>query len=115
MLSATVIVANSKGVTPPSCNPALAAASSGGREIEQGVTEPPAETRPANGLAIAASSWPIARRNARCGARSMPSVMTRDGRFPSPDATVISTPPGAQQAAGLEINGIISIIDVEVN
>src|SRR5262245_26514238 len=79
MLSATVIVANSNGVTPASASPAVAAAICGGKDIEQGVTEPPALTTPANGCAIAASSWPIARRKARCGARSSPSVITREG------------------------------------
>src|SRR3954453_16506967 len=47
----------------------------------QGVCSPFMLTTPTKGFAIAASSSPIARMNARCGARSSPSVVTRDRNF----------------------------------
>ena len=47
----------------------------------QGVCSPFMLTTPIIGLAIAASSSPIARMKARCGARSRPSVVTRDRNF----------------------------------
>src|SRR4051794_20648435 len=47
----------------------------------QGVCSPFMLTTPTIGLAIAASSSPIARMNARCGARSRPSVVIRDRSF----------------------------------
>ncbi len=80
MLSATVMVENSNGVIPAALNPSQAAATCGASDIEHGVTEPPVETTPAKGCAIAASSWPMARRKARCGARSSPSTIVRDGK-----------------------------------
>src|SRR3954471_6743022 len=47
----------------------------------QGVCSPFMLTTPTKGFAIAASSSPIARMKARCGARSSPSVVTRDRSF----------------------------------
>src|ERR1700744_5889902 len=47
----------------------------------QGVCSPFMLTTPTIGLAIAASSSPIARMKARCGARSRPPVVTRDRHF----------------------------------
>ena len=47
----------------------------------QGVCSPFMLTTPIIGFAIAASSSPIARMKARCGARSRPSVVTRDRHF----------------------------------
>ena len=79
MLSATVMVENSNGVIPAAASPCLAAATCGASDIAHGVIVPPVETRPAKGWAIALSSWPIARMKARCGARSSPSTMAREG------------------------------------
>src|SRR4051794_5332323 len=47
----------------------------------QGVCSPFMLTTPTKGLAIASSSSLIARMKARCGARSSPSVVTRDRNF----------------------------------
>src|SRR3569832_2582699 len=47
----------------------------------QGVCSPFWLTTPIIGLAMSASSRPIARMKARCGARSSPSVVTRDRSF----------------------------------
>src|SRR5262245_30088739 len=46
-----------------------------------GVTRPSVEATPTNGFDKSASLTPSACRNARCGARSRPSTVTRDGRM----------------------------------
>ena len=52
----------------------------GGEGRLHGVISPAVLTTPIKGRAIAASSNPMARRKARCGARSKPSVVKRDRR-----------------------------------
>src|SRR6201998_3718754 len=79
--SDTETVANSRGVPPASAIPSLAAATWKSWVILQGVCSPFMLTTPIIGFAIEASSRPIARRKARCGARSNPSVVTRDRHF----------------------------------
>ena len=81
MPSETEMVANSRGVPPASAIPALAASTWKSWVMLQGVCSPFMLTTPTIGLAIAASSSPIARMKARCGARSSPSVVTRDRGF----------------------------------
>src|SRR6478752_6458674 len=81
MPSETDTVENSRGVPPASSIPVLAAATWKSWVMLQGVCSPFMLTTPTIGLAIAASSSPIARMKARCGARSRPSVVTRDRNF----------------------------------
>src|SRR6476661_7400427 len=81
MPSDTEMVANSRGVPPASAIPALAASTWKSWVMLQGVCSPFMLTTPTIGLASAASSSPIARMKARWGARSRPSVVTRDRNF----------------------------------
>src|SRR4051794_20404817 len=81
MPSDTEMVENSRGVPPASAIPALAASTWKSWVMLQGVCSPFMLTTPIIGLAKASSSSPIARMNARCGARSRPSVVTRDRHF----------------------------------
>src|SRR6267154_6729172 len=78
MPSDTEMVENSRGVPPASAIPALAASTWKSWVMLQGVCSPFMLTTPIMGLASAASSSPIARMKARCGARSRPSVVTRE-------------------------------------
>ena len=79
--SETEMVVNSRGVPPASVIPALAASTWKSWVMLQGVCSPFMLTTPIIGFAIAASSSPIARMKARCGARSSPSVVTRERGF----------------------------------
>src|SRR4051794_20145431 len=81
MPSDTEIVVNSRGVPPASVTPVLAASTWKSWVMLQGVCSPFMLTTPIIGFAIASSSSPIARMKARCGARSRPSVVTRDRHF----------------------------------
>src|SRR3954452_15719701 len=81
MPSETEMVANSRGVPPASAIPVLAASTWKSCVMLQGVCSPFMLTTPTKGFAISASSSPIARMKARCGARSSPSVVTRDRSF----------------------------------
>src|SRR3982751_5756538 len=81
MPSETEMVENSRGVPPASAIPALAASTWKSWVMLQGVCSPFMLTTPIIGLASAASSSPIARMKARCGARSRPSVVTRARPF----------------------------------
>ena len=81
MPSDTDTVVNSRGVPPASAIPSLAAATWKSWVMLQGVCSPFMLTTPIIGLAMAASSNPIARMNARCGARSRPSTVTRERHF----------------------------------
>src|SRR5580698_9247902 len=81
MPSETEMVENSRGVPPASAIPVLAASTWKSWVMLQGVCSPFMLTTPIIGLAIASSSSPIARMKARCGARSRPSVVTRDRHF----------------------------------
>src|SRR6516165_1636621 len=90
MPSETETVANSRGVPPASAIPSFAASTWKSWVMLQGVCSPFMLTTPTIGFASAMSSSPIARMKARCGARSSPSVVTRDRSFfiatMSPDA-----------------------------
>src|SRR5688572_25126195 len=81
MESATDTEAKSKG-TPPAARTAAQAwrANSPSRALH-GVTRPSVEATPTKGLARSAGESPSARRNARCGARSSPSTVMREGSF----------------------------------
>ena len=81
MPSDTEMVANSRGVPPASEIPALAASTWKSWVMLHGVCSPFMLTTPIIGLASASSSSPIARMKARCGARSRPSVVTRERHF----------------------------------
>ena len=81
MPSETVIVVNSLGVPPPANIPLFAANDWEARFILHGVISPAVVTTPTKGLAIASSSIPMARINARCGTRSKPSVVIRERNF----------------------------------
>src|SRR6476469_9764536 len=81
MPSDTQMVENSRCVPPASAIPALAASTWKSWVMLHGVCSPFMLTTPIMGLASAASSSPIARMKARCGARSSPSVVTRDRHF----------------------------------
>ena len=78
MPSDTEMVVNSRGVPPAAATPSLAASTCGPCVMLQGVVSPFWLTTPIIGLAIAASSSPIARMKARCGVRSRPSVVMRE-------------------------------------
>src|SRR4051812_11122356 len=79
--SATEIEAKSNGVPPASRIAAQASRASSPSSALHGVTRPSVEATPTNGLAMSASERPRPRRNARCGARSSPSTVTREGRI----------------------------------
>src|SRR4051794_8317235 len=81
MPSETEMVENSRAVPPASAIPVFAASTWKSWVMLQGVCSPFMLTTPTKGFAIAASSSPIARMKARCGARSSPSVVTRDRNF----------------------------------
>src|SRR3984885_13769969 len=81
MPSETEMVENSRGVPPASAIPALAASTWKSWVMLQGVCSPFMLTTPIMGFVSASSSRPIARMKARWGARSRPSVVTRDRHF----------------------------------
>src|ERR1051326_6134519 len=79
--SATEIDAKSKGTPPASRTAPAAARANSPRSALQGVTRPSVDTTPMKGFARSASDRPRLRRNARCGARSSPSTVMREGSF----------------------------------
>src|SRR6202020_2911040 len=81
MPSETEIVENSRGVPPASEMPSLAAATWKSWVMLQGVCSPFMLSTPIIGFAMASSSSPIARMKGWGGARSRPSVVTRDRHF----------------------------------
>src|SRR4051812_28630368 len=81
MESATDTEAKSNGTPPPSRTPSHAARANWPSSALHGVTRPSVEATPTNGFCRSASERPSARRNARCGARSRPSTVMRDGSF----------------------------------
>src|SRR5215510_6828790 len=84
------MVVNSRGVPPALATPALAAAAWVARVRLQGVISPAVLTTPMKGRAMASSLSPMARRKARCGARSRPSVITREHSGREPDILLSS-------------------------
>ena len=80
MPSDTEMVVNSRGVPPAALTPSFAASTCGPCVMLHGVVSPFWLTTPIIGLAMAASSSPIARMKARCGVRSRPSVVMRERR-----------------------------------
>src|SRR2546425_4679428 len=79
--SATEIEAKSNGTPPASRTAAAASRANWPSSALHGVTRPSVETTPTKGLAMSASDRPSARRKARCGARSSPSTVMREGSF----------------------------------
>src|SRR5215510_15817082 len=84
------MVVNSRGVPPALATPALAAAAWVARVRLQGVISPAVLTTPMKGRAMASSFNPIARRKARCGARSSPSVVARERSERAPVILLLS-------------------------
>src|SRR5262245_35441743 len=84
------MVVNSRGVPPAFTTPALAATAWAARVRLQGVISPAVLTAPMKGRAMASSLSPIARRKARCGARSRPSVVARERSGRAPPILLVS-------------------------
>ena len=80
--SETEMVVNGTGTAPPAATPSRAASAWGPSDIEQGVFSPCVLTMPTSGLSRSSSSSPQARRNARCGVRSRPSMAMRERYLP---------------------------------
>src|ERR1043165_5296434 len=103
MPSETEMVVNSRGVPPAASTPSFAASTCTPCVMLQGVVSPFWLTTPIIGLAIAASSRPIARMKARCDVRSRPSVVMRErSGISGLLRTVIQHPP---HLAGERIGG----------
>src|SRR5436853_1716480 len=79
--SATEIEAKSKGTPSASRTAAAASRANLPSKALHGVSRPSVEATPTKGLAKSASERPRLRRNARCGARSRPSTVMREGSF----------------------------------
>src|SRR3954470_20445518 len=79
--SATEIDAKSNATPPASRTAAHASRANSPSSALHGVTRPSVEATPTNGFFKSASDRPNACRNARCGARSSPSTVTREGRI----------------------------------
>src|SRR5437016_4139923 len=77
--SATEMEAKSNGIPPASRTAAQASRAKPPSSALHGVTRPSVEATPTNGLSRSAFFTPSAPRNARCGARSSPSTVIRDG------------------------------------
>ena len=90
--SAKTGISEAGGTPPASVIPVFAASTWKSWVILQGVCSPFWLTTPIIGLAMSASSRPIARMKARCGARSSPSVVTRDRSFFIPNVSPQSAP-----------------------
>src|SRR2546421_3961646 len=79
--SATEMEAKSNGTPPSSRTPSQATRANSPRSALHGVTRPSVEAMPTKGLPRSASERPSERRKARCGARSSPSTVMREGSF----------------------------------
>src|SRR5574340_1493233 len=79
--SATEMAPKSNGTPPASRTPAHAARANSPRSALQGVTRPSVDATPTNGFCKSSSVSPRPRRKARCGARSSPSTVMREGRM----------------------------------
>ena len=79
--SETEMVVNCTGTAPRAATPSRAASACGPSDIEHGVFSPCWLTMPTNGLPMSSSPTPVARRKARCGARSRPSVTIAERSF----------------------------------
>src|SRR3954454_23303283 len=79
--SATETEAKSNGTPPASRTAAQASRAKPPSSALHGVTRPSVDATPTNGLSRSAVFTPRAPRNARCGARSSPSTVMREGSF----------------------------------
>src|SRR5678809_101688 len=79
--SATEIEAKSNGTPPASRTPAHASRAKPPSSALQGVTRPSVEATPTNGFFRSSPFTPSEPRKARCGARSRPSSVIREGSF----------------------------------
>src|ERR671914_2478448 len=79
--SATEAQAKSNATPPASRTAAQASRANSPSNALHGVTRPSVDATPTNGFSKSASERPNARRNARCGARSSPSTVMREGSF----------------------------------
>src|SRR6185503_14670088 len=77
--SATEAQAKSKATPPAARTAAQASRANSPRSALHGVTRPSVDATPTKGLPRSVSERPRARRNARCGARSRPSTVMREG------------------------------------
>src|SRR5512145_337520 len=79
--SATEAAAKSNATPPASRTASQASRANSPRSALHGVTRPSVDATPTKGFWKSESDRPSARRNARCGARSSPSTVMRDGSF----------------------------------
>src|SRR5215472_2018523 len=79
--SATEMEAKSNGTPPASRTAEAASRANWPSKALHGVTRPSVEAMPTKGFARSASDRPRLLRNARCGARSSPSTVTRERSF----------------------------------
>src|SRR5437868_4235811 len=79
--SATEMEAKSNGTPPASRTPRAASRANWPSNALQGVTRPSVDAMPTKGFPRSASERPRLLRNARCGARSRPSTVMREGSF----------------------------------
>src|SRR5262245_58623172 len=81
MKSATELEAKSKGARPAQRTPAHASPANAPSNALHGVTRPSVDATPTKGFFRSSPFTPSAPRKARCGARSRPSTVIRDGSF----------------------------------
>src|SRR5262245_39332768 len=79
--SATDTEAKSNGTPPAARTASHASRAKWPSSALHGVTRPSVEATPTKGFFRSSSERPSARRNARCGARSRPSTVMREGSF----------------------------------
>src|SRR6185295_13462901 len=79
--SATEIEAKSNGTPPASRTPSHASRAKPPRSALHGVTRPSVEATPMKGFFKSSPLTPSEPRKARCGARSSPSTVMREGSF----------------------------------
>src|ERR1041384_6535425 len=81
MPSVTVMVVNSRGVPPAAATPRFADCAWRESEMLQGAASFQVVATPTIGCVSCSSVTPIAYKNARCGARSGPEGVWREGSF----------------------------------
>ena len=107
--SDTDTVVKGTGMPWPAATPSRAASACGPKDMEQGVFSPCWLTMPIMGLPKSASSTPTARKKARCGVRSRPSMSWAEfkrvggvngGRWVMGQASVVDGVHGCSQHVG---------------
>src|SRR5438445_7370769 len=110
--SATEIEAKSNGTPPAPRMAAQASRANPPSSALHGVTRPSVEATPTNGLPRSASDRPSARRNARCGARSSPSTVMREGSF---DMLMVRGHSKRQRQGGKMLRAVLALLLLSVN